>query len=238
MLRRSSRFCLASLALVLSGCTSNSIQISYLPASPADSLERFVSATYPDRVAMSVGLSRLALQRLPPGVRELRFELHCSACLPEQLIRLVEIAGNPPQVSGEMYEVSGPSALVEQKEGCGPWQPATGPREELAWCRYDARSRERWSTLLASLDSLGITGVPGDSGGPLFESVIEPDGTGRLMPRRNCGDITGLSLVVETAEGADYRWEDYGCLRSPEGESSEAAAAALELLQDFIGQAN
>ena len=251
------RLCLAVLVGGVIGCAA-SHPGGYRPASKADAEERIVSDDYPDFASVWIGLPRLALQRLPDGHRELRLELQCSGCLPYHLIRIRTPGEQGAEIFGEALEVRGltpmtrrvqflygpfpeptPDSilmrLMDEREGCGPWQKALGIREQMVWCEFRGRTTSQWLALLSELDRLGVSSAPKDSGRPSFQVEVQDDGTVVSTTHRGCSDIAGSILLVEVLEGSEYRRSTYSCLEFPDGPSSQAAATAYSIMTEFLG---
>lgn len=230
-------------------------QVARVPYTRVDRPQLANTASWnPSSAAALVGLDSLSRVALPPGYRELRVELDCSACTPFYLIRIVQ--SRRGGISGEGYifwsaaDSTGGAdsteraytAMVAQESarlGC-KIRTAGG----YTYCKVH-RGPGQWAAILDSLDSLGLQQVGADTGyapdppRPVSgRGSIQDTLTGRWWLGMVCRDIGSQSIIVESLTAATYRNAAFRCLESPGASRTEQwrMASAQRLLERLFWQ--
>jgi len=217
----------------------------YRPAAAADAQRRTASETWASsEMVEHLHLQRLESQILPETYSEIRLELRCSGCLPNEYVRLVM---GPNILRGEAYimvweplppPLDADSAMhaaftvqrlrtdsIRRAHTCMP----------SGWCRVE-RPEAVWRHLARTLDSLDAWEIGADTGYTRRPVAIGlgwgriPAGLGSAdsaQASRGCSDLAGQGLVIESLRGSTYRNAHFWCLENPIT-AEEKRAAAIE----------
>jgi len=180
-----------------------------------------------DQVARAAGLRPLRAGVRRPRSPEIRLAMHVGIGVPDDLLVLRR---RGDRTSGEVWLWWGPDGADQVAEDGAGWQRHAGefgcPAARWVWdaapgragdrmatltCRATLRPAPDWRRLWRRLDSLGVWTLP------------DAD----ELPRPAWLTLDGVTLTVETFDGARYRRVEHA---NPDGRTSPEAARAAAIL--------